>query len=271
VDDLFYYLSKIFWTLSSPGGLISLATLTALIAKSFNKTKLFNRIVTILFVFILTLTFIPAGNLMMHKLETQFPTNPELPEKLDGIIVLGGALNPVLTQNWNQLETNHYSERLIYFAWLARSYPEASLIFTGGNASFDRSKPTESNALSKFLDLYAIEPNRVHFEDQSRSTYENALFSSKLILEHKLAGKWLLITSAFHMPRAIGVFCMHGVETIPYPVDHQTNTGRLLLEFQYDFLGNLQTLTQAAHEWLGLFAYFITSKTSQIVPASCNR
>jgi uncharacterized SAM-binding protein YcdF (DUF218 family) len=207
---------------------------------------------------------------MMHTLETQFPTNPILPKKLDGIIVLGGALNPVMTQHWNQLETNRYNERLLYFAWLAREYPKASLIFSGGNASMDRSKPTESNSLSAFLNLYDIKPDRVTFEDQSRTTYENALYSSKLILKNKPNRKWLLITTAFHMPRAIGVFCAQGVDAIPFPVDHQTNSGSLLPGIQFDFLGNLQILSQATHEWLGLLVYFSTGKTSQILPAGCN-
>jgi uncharacterized SAM-binding protein YcdF (DUF218 family) len=270
VDDLFYYLSKLLWNIASPGGLISIAALTALIARVSSRTKLFNRIVQPLLFFIVLLTFIPVGNIMMHPLETRFPTNPTLPKKLDGIIVFGGALNPVMTQHWNQLETNQYNERLLYFAWLAREHPGASLIFTGGNASMDRSKPTESGSLSSFINLYGIEADRVTFEDQSRTTFENALYSAKLILESKMEGKWLLITSAFHMPRAIGVFCAQGIEVIPYPVDHQTNSGILLPGFQFDFLGNLQILNQAMHEWLGLLAYFLTGKTHKIIPTGCN-
>jgi uncharacterized SAM-binding protein YcdF (DUF218 family) len=270
LDDLFYYLSKLLWNIASPAGLISIAALTALIAQVFNRTALFDRLVKTLLFFIVLLTFIPVGNIMMHTLETRFPTNPVLPKKLDGIIVLGGALNPGMTQHWNQLETNQYNERLLYFAWLAKEYPKASLIFTGGNASMDRGKPTEANSLSAFLNLYNIKADRILFEDQSRTTYENALYSSKLILENKIEGKWLLITSAFHMPRAIGAFCAQAIDAISFPVDHQTNSGRLLPGFQFDFLGNLQILSQAIHEWLGLLAYFLTSKTHQIIPIGCN-
>jgi uncharacterized SAM-binding protein YcdF (DUF218 family) len=269
LDNQFYYLSKLFWYIGSPGGLISILALLAFVAQYFKKTIFYNRIVYTLLGFIVALTFIPAGNILMHSLESSFPTNPALPKKLGGIIVLGGAVNPGMTQQWNQLETNHYNERLLYFAWLATEYPKTQLIFTGGNASMDRSKPTESDSLKSFLKLYNIEPARVILENKSRTTYENALFSSKLILKNKSKEKWLLITSAFHMPRAIGVFCQQGINAIPFPVDHQTISGDLFSEFQFDFTGNFKILSEATHEWLGLLAYFASGKTQEIFPRHC--
>ena len=207
----------------------------------------------------------------MHYLESRFPANPELPKDIDGIIVLGGSINSVLSQEWNQLETNHYNERLIYFASLAGDYPEADLIFSGGNASLDRSRTTESAALSSHLKLYNIEMDRVKFENRSRNTYENAVFSAKFITSSgSNKENWVLITTAFHMPRSVGSFCKQGIKVIPYPVDHHTTSGELFPEFQFDFMGNLRILDQAIHEWGGLLAYYITKKTDYLVPLNCN-
>ncbi|MGB6759664.1 MAG: YdcF family protein, partial [Xanthobacteraceae bacterium] len=145
-------------------------------------------------------------------------------------------------------------------------YPDARIIFTGGNAElFDNVTPESAIAVRLFVAL-GISPDRITAEEQSRNTIENAVFS-ELIAQPKRGERWLLVTSASHMPRAMAVFRAAGFPVEAYPVDYRTRgLGDAMRPFSSVALGMAQT-DLAMHEWAGLIAYRLTGKTEEFFPA----
>ncbi len=204
---------------------------------------------------------------MLYPLESRFQHNPELPEKLDGIIVLGGSVIADRSIEWQQLETNQFHERLSSFIYLAQQYPEAKLIFSGGNANTNRDKPTEAQIAKTFFLESGISAERLIIENQARNTAENISYSKKLV-KPQAEETWLMITTAYHIPRAMGIFCKQNWRVTPYPVDHQTLPSKLY-QPSYSLIGHANHLVIASHEWLGLLAYYLTGKTTELFPGEC--
>ena len=267
MDDLFFYGSKIIWIVISPDSLFVLLLAATVGMFYLGYHILARRLLSFVFAAVVILSLLPVGSWMLYPLETRFKHNPELPAQLDGIILLGGSIDAETSSAWQQLEVNYSAERLMSFIELARGYPDAKLIFTGGNASIDRDKPTEASILSRHWQQSGLDPERIQFENQAKNTAENAYYTKQLV-NPRLDSNWLLITSAFHMPRSIGVFCQHNWSLIPYPVDHQTNSDNLF-NIGFDLLGHANDLNKAVHEWLGLLAYYLTGKIPHLVPDSC--
>jgi uncharacterized SAM-binding protein YcdF (DUF218 family) len=268
MDNLFFYSSKIIWLLISPYNLfVILLTITFLLLlfNRYAKAKLLLSFITL---FTLMLSFFSLGDLLLYPLESRFQHNPELPEKVDGIIVLGGSVIPSLSQEWQQLETNSFNERIFSFIELAHRYPQAKLVFTGGSASLDRNRPTEADIIGDYLLKVGIQQERLILENQARNTVENVTRTQQL-LQPAVDENWVVITTAFHMPRSIGIFCQQGWSVIPYPVDHHTlPSERYKIKFNLaDHANNLQI---AVHEWLGLAAYYATAKIGSILPRGCS-
>ena len=267
MDDLFFYSSKVIWNLIAPDSLFVLLLLvtTSLFYLDYNLYG--RRLLAVLVVSVFLLTLFPIGSWLLHPLENRFAHNPELPEKIDGIVVLGGSIEPETSLAWQQLEINYSGERLTSFAELARRYPEAKLVFTGGNSSLSRNKPDEASILKLHLRHLGLDLKRIEFENLAKNTAENASYTKQLV-NPAINSSWLLITSAFHMPRSVGVFCQTGWRLIPYPVDHQTNPNDLF-KIEFNLLGHASQLNQAVHEWLGLIAYYLAGKTPKILPDGC--
>lgn len=251
----------------SPVNLLMIGLLLALLASRFNYSKL----ARILFRTVIALTFIlgliPIGSWMLHPLETRFQHNPDLPDKLDGIIILGGSISPKPSNAWQQLETNEYAERLTTMIELANRFPDARLIFTGGNGNTDLDRPGEAEILQQYIHRLGIAPGRVEFETRARNTAENALLV-KAMVNPEPGSTWLLVTTAFHMPRSVGVFCNNNWSVLPYPVDHHSLPEMTNFIF-LNPLANFNQLDLAVHEWLGLIAYYVTGKIDRLVPEGC--
>jgi uncharacterized SAM-binding protein YcdF (DUF218 family) len=175
-------------------------------------------------------------------------------------------MNPVLTNTWNQVEIYDSIEREFAFIRLANIYPDAKLVYTGGSANLMHQADKEADVAKIFFHNLYFDTSRIVFEREARNTYENALFSmNKVMPDMKLP--WILITSAFHMPRAVGIFCKLGWKVLPYPVDHYTKPNNLSIEFNLS--GHIVDIDLAIHEWLGLFVYYITGKTTALFPGQC--
>jgi uncharacterized SAM-binding protein YcdF (DUF218 family) len=268
MEDSFFYLSKLIWTVLSPDGLFVILLTLCLVLLLARRTRMAVALLSVLTIGVLLLSLFPLGNWLLYPLERRFQHNPELPQRVDGIIVLGGSVMPAQSVEWQQLETNHAHERLSSFIQLAQRYPEARLVFSGGNASLDRSRPTEAQVAESYFVAAGIPAERLIIDSNARNTAENTLYSKQLAKpvpdEH-----WLLITSAYHMPRAIGVFCRQDWQVIPYPVDHQVVSAQRFRP-GFNLLLHAYNLDMAAHEWLGLLAYYLTGKTHQLLPAQCD-
>ncbi len=104
------------------------------------------------------------------------------------------------------------------------------------------------------------------FEDKSRNTWENAIFTRDLV-NPKPGDTWLLVTSAWHMPRAMGIFRKAGFKVTAYPVDYLTYGNSRDLHPPRLALDEMERLENALHEWIGLVAYRLTDKTDALFPA----
>lgn len=269
MENLFFYSSKIIWMLVSPYSLFVLLLTISMLLLWFKKTAKARSLVTFLTLCTLLLSFAPIGQWMLYPLETRFQHNPELPDEVHGIIILGGSVIPSLSQEWQQLETNSFNERLYSFIELAKRYPEAKLVFTGGNGSLNPDRPTEADIIGEYLFRIGIDKQRLLLEKRARNTAENVSRTKRLVnpLPHE---NWVVITTAFHMPRSVGIFCQQHWPVIAYPVDHQTLPSQLF-DFRYNLSDHANNLDAAMHEWLGLVAYFLTGKTGSILPQGCRQ
>lgn len=206
---------------------------------------------------------LPVSRWLTGPLENRFP-QASVPGQPDGIVVLGGSFRALLTMERGQIALNDTTERITEFLALARRFPETRLVFTGGSGAIDPIGPPEAEmAADLFADL-GLDPTRVTFEAKSRNTFENALYTKEL-MKPQDGETWLLVTSASHMPRAVGSFRQVGWTVLPYPVDYKTTTGQHS-RFRIDFAGGLKGLDQAAYEWYGLIAYRILGRTDRLFP-----
>lgn len=267
LDTLFFYFSKIIWALISPGSFLYLLIISG-IALLFLKKQKFAKILLGTAAVLFTLVaFLPLGKWLVTPLESRFPANPELPETIDGIILLGGVIDPVKSYIWDQPEFGGAADRYLAFIELAREYPEARLVFTGGIGTLLDQEYKEADIAGYFLESMGIDRSRLELERESRNTVENAV-NSKALMQPASGENWILITSAAHMSRSIGVFCQQQWPVIPWPVDHESSPG-MQTRIVFDPADNLSTLNTHTREWIGLFAYYITGKTSALLPSGC--
>lgn len=224
------------------------------------RTRLAGWSLAILFTGTLALTLLPLGDLLLKPLESQYPARPDLPQ-VDGIIVLGGAETTGAYRLWGGPQLNEAGERLIEAAMLAQRFPQAKLIFTGGSATVGREEDTTdpSTMVRDTWIALGIDPARITLEQNSRNTAENARLTHDLVAP-KPGETWVLVTSAFHMPRAYQTFTRNGWDQItPWPVDFRS--GDLAgLRGIWRLDRNLLGVNLALKEYLGTLAYRITGK-----------
>jgi uncharacterized SAM-binding protein YcdF (DUF218 family) len=170
--------------------------------------------------------------------------------QVDGLILLGGAGSQRKASQWRQPELNESGDRYLAFMALARQYPEAQLVFTGGAGGMLGQKFSEADMARQLFSDHGIDHERVLFEGKSRNTYENATLTKQLV-DPAPGEHWLLVTSAWHMPRSVGVFCKADWPVIPYPVDHISNPD-YLLRVDLGFAEHLWNLAFGLKEWVGL-------------------
>ena len=149
---------------------------------------------------------------------------------------------------------------------LARRYPQAQIIYAGGGSEFAPDTTPEADLLERTIGALGLPAARVSYERRSLNTYQNALYA-KAMAQPKAGERWLLVTSAFHMPRAVGSFRAAGFEVEAYPVDFRTAGNASLLK-PFAFISQGLRLTDTAtKEWIGLLSYYLTGKTSALFPA----
>jgi uncharacterized SAM-binding protein YcdF (DUF218 family) len=213
---------------------------------------------------LLTFAFLPVGNVLLNALENRFPAWDAAHGVPDGIIVLGGSIDPDASLDRGRPVVSSAPGRLIAIALLARQFPSSRIIYSGGNGSLIPGKPAEAEFIYPLLDAFGVSRARVVLESRSRNTEENAVFT-KAIANPKPGERWLLVTSAWHMPRAVGCFRRIGFPVEAYPTDWQTlRDVRLVPSFEP--AKSLVNTDTAAHEWLGLLAYWLTGRSSELLP-----
>ena len=230
------------------------ATLLAIITE---RHRLARRCVAITLISLLILGTVPIGEFLIRPLEAEYPPRT-VPERIDGIIVLGGVEATDISAYWRQPQLNQAAERLIAAAALARQHPDAKVIFTGGSARIMHTltgQPALPNVSKQVLTSLGVSAARLVWEDASRNTAENARNTAALIRPEP-GQSWVLITSAFHMGRALRSFEAAGWTGMsPYPVDYRTAKPVFLSSWSLDY--KLDTLNVALKEWVGRTAYSI--------------
>lgn len=267
MDNIFFYASKLIWILVSPDSLLLIFMLFSLVLFYTGKNKPAKYLLSITSSLFIIIAFFPVGEWLLYPLESRFQANPDLPEKVDGIIVLSGAENTELSYLWNQIELNAAVERDLSFIELANKYPDAKLIFTGGTGSLINQNLKGADVAQNLFEQLGFNSKKIIFERESRNTYENVIFSKNLIKPHSNEN-WVLITTGWHMPRSVGIFCKADWPVIPYPVDHQTKKGKLF-RIDFDLATNLDVLKTGIKEWIGLIAYYFSGKTTSSIPEAC--
>lgn len=259
MTDLFFTLSKVFWTLAQPDHFLLLMLLLGLF--------LWRSLMGVLLVWcaviaFLLISFFPVGNYLLRPLENQFPVT-KYPDSIAGIIVLGGGEDAELSAIHGSPQFNSGAERLMMVPHLLKRYPEAKVIFTGGSGTLLRPEYRGGDVARQWLTQLGLN-ERLIVERNSRNTFQNAIYTKEIIDDlDSEEGPWLLVTSAFHIPRSMGVFRQAGIDVIPYPVDFRTGEDRV----RPDFTWNMHDFKTALREWIGLWVYHLTDRTPELLPS----
>lgn len=253
------------WYFLMPSHLLPLAIVFGWILSRTAFRRLGRWMATIAAVLLVLAVTLPVGGWLIRPLEARFFSLQPLPDRVDGIVVLSGAELPQLTEDWGLPQIRGHGERLIEAASLATDYPEARLVFTGGAAT--EKGLSEAEVARRFFIRLGIAPDRLELETEARNTCENAANAYRLA-KPQADEVWLLVTSAFHMPRAIACFRAVGWQVTPRQTDYKARTSHGEFEiFSGKAMRNLQVLDLAVHEWVGLLYYRLQGRTLELFPA----
>ena len=222
------------------------------------------RLVVASFVLLAVAGLSTLGSFMLHTLESRFPAWDASRGPPDGIVVLGGSINQGLSRDYGEPAVGGDAGRVIALAKLARAYPNARIVYSGGDANLFGKPVAETEFVGPLLDAFGIAHARVALEERSRNTAENAIFTKELV-QPKPGERWLLVTSAWHMPRAVGCFRQAGFDVEAYPVAWRTR--KALRYAPFDRMSNtLAIFDEAVHEWAGLVSYRLTGRIGALLP-----
>lgn len=264
---MFFYLSKIVWFFAQPSSLLILAAAlgAGLLWGRFARAG--RRLVTISTILLLVAAYTPLGQALILPLENRFsPADLSQGTPPDGLIVLGGAQDMLVTAARGSPALTEAGERMTETAALARRFPEARIVFTGGSGAILYDHEAEARGAADLFAGLGIARDRLELEARSRNTYQNAVFTRELV-GPGADERWLLVTSAAHMPRAMGVFRAAGFDVEPWPVDYRTRGPADLTRFFYTPSEGLRRVDMAVREWAGLAVYRLTGRTDTLFPA----
>lgn len=209
--------------------------------------------------------FSPLGKLLLYPLETRFPPWTAAQGVPDGIIVLGGSIDSDTSMAHETPVVRSAADRIIAAAELAHSYPNARLVFSGGSADLISNDAREADYAGEIFERLGIPRSRLAMERRSRNTFENAQFSKELVAP-KPGERWLLVTSAVHMPRSVGLFRKAGFAVEPYPVDWRVGGVADLLAWSSLAAEGLGRTDAAIREYVGLIAYRLIGRIDDLFP-----
>lgn len=264
---MFFYASKLLTLLLQPSSLCVLLIVAGLISMSRRPASRRGRVLAFGGIGLLIIGgFSPLANLVVFPLEQRFakPDLAKLARPMTGIIILGGFEDGWTSEGRGELSLNEAGERFTEAVMLARQLPTAKVIFTGGPGEL-RFARSAANDVGRYLLAFGVAADRITLEGASRTTWENAVLTHALV-KPKPNDVWMLVTSAAHMPRAVGTFRKAGFDVIAYPVDYVTRDERDFIATFSSLGDGLRRLDRSTKEWAGLMAYWLSGRTSELWP-----
>jgi uncharacterized SAM-binding protein YcdF (DUF218 family) len=263
-----FVLSKIFAFLIQPSTLIWVLLIMGL-ARARSLRPLVRqqglRLASAAATLLLLIGVTPASSWLLIPLEQRFSDVPVGSLDYAAIIVLGGGEDGRGSVHRGELQVNEAGDRITTAAALAVRLPAARLILTGTTASLIDSVPGTTGAVRDHFLAIGIDPARLVLEDRSRNTYENATLT-RTIVTPKPGERFLLVTSAAHMPRSVGVFRQAGFDVVPYPTDYRTNYPADIFHTFGSIPAGLKRFDEATKEWIGLIAYRVLGRSASFFP-----
>jgi uncharacterized SAM-binding protein YcdF (DUF218 family) len=261
---MFFILSKTLGFFTNPSNVLILLAMvgTCLLFTRFARRGRGLLVASMLAIAVLGLS--PIGKILFSVLEDRFPAWSASEGAPTGFVILGGSIDPFVSKEHGEVALSDSVERLTVVPDLIRRYPAARIIFTGGNGTLLGGE-SEADYAAKFLQGIGVAPARVEFEDRSRNTLENAQFA-KAIAAPKPGERWVLITSAFHMPRAMAAFRSADFDVEAYPVDWQLADRTNLLLPLHSFLEGLGIIDRLTREFIGLLVYRLSGHSREFFP-----
>ncbi|MDB5526230.1 MAG: putative rane protein [Rhizobium sp.] len=259
-----FLFGKIAWLFLQPLSLAFFLIVLAGMARWIDRRKLAFLLSSLSVIILFVTLFTSTGAWALQKLEARYPRTA-LPEQVACMIVLGGVFDLAVTAGRGGVEMNQSADRFIEAARLARLFPEAKIMVSGGDGSFSGDYKGDGELAGDFFTAMGIDPARLIRETASRNTAEN-VSKTRVLLDKNGLKDCLLITSGYHMPRARSLFDKAGVTTMPWPTDYRAS-GRVTLGFDFTQPTlNSQLTSTAAREWLALAVAYLKGETGSWVP-----
>lgn len=266
MNDIFFLLSKVIWVLIKPETMFGLLLFGTIVAFMRKKTTIGLSIMVAELALFCLIAIVPIGEIFLAPLEDRIAAHRQASEP-EYIVVLGGAEEIEISVSRQTVSLNDAGERLLAVIELAHRYPDARIVVSGGSGSLKGASASSAELMAKALTAVGVSSERLLLERDSRNTAENGARTADLV-GTGVSAPTLLVTSAFHMPRSLGVFCAVGWSNIAaYPVDYRT--GNIRDRLGWSFAANLEGLNIAVREWIGLIAYWVTGRTKALLPIDC--
>jgi len=254
-----FYVAKVVNYLLEPLYILSffLIILTFfLLFTNFKRLTIFSaKFLLILFLFF---GYTPFSNFLLNKIEDFIKTSKYPVQQLTGVIVLGGSFDLELeSKERNEVLLNSSAERLTKALEIYRKNPRALILFSGASNKIKPIGWSESDMAKKFFLEQGVRSENLIFENKSRNTFENIIYSKDIIRKNK--GTWGLITSASHMPRSYFGFKRQGLILEPISIDYRTGTSSIFW-INFDIKKGIENWNIILHEVVGISYYKITGK-----------
>jgi uncharacterized SAM-binding protein YcdF (DUF218 family) len=254
-----FYLSKILSIFINPLYILFLIILTIIFTIFFIESKkliiFLSKLFLILFLFF---SYIPLSNFFLNKIEDYIQPSKYPINQLTGVIVMGGSFNSgLLSKERNETSINGGAERLTKALEIYKKNPKILILFSGFSSELYPEGWNESQIAKKFFFEQGVKNDNLIFEDKSKNTIENIIFSKDFIDKNK--GVWGLITTASHMPRSFFSFKKQGIILEPIIVDYQTGTSKMFW-INFDIYRGLSNWNTIFHEIIGLTYYKVTNR-----------
>ncbi|MGN6310888.1 MAG: YdcF family protein [Xanthobacteraceae bacterium] len=262
---MFFEISKVLGWLIYPSNWVALLCVSGVVLWLIGWRRSGRALAVCGVLVLLLFGYAPAGNVLLLGLSERFQPWHADGRDPDGIIVLGGAMEAAKAEARNEIELNSAAERVLAMLQLARRFPKARIVYSGGSADLFPPYVAEAPLAGHLLEEFGVARDRIVIEAAARTTFENAIKVRDLV-QPQSGQHWLLVTSAWHMPRSIGVFRAVGFDVEAYPVDWRTRGWRDAFKFFPRLSMGLAQSDTAVHEWAGLIGYWWSGRIDELLP-----